>query len=180
MKPIPIDKGWTLFLDRDGVLNRKIENGYVRTPDELDILSGIPEALARFSAQFTRIVVVTNQRGIGRGLMTESDFDNVTEHLLQVIRVAGGRIDAVYHCPHLVEDACDCRKPGSGMPMQAKAAFPEIDFSRSVMIGDSNSDMVMGRRLGMLCIGVGPDVKGFQAQPDYSFSDITEIRFGGR
>ncbi|MCB0797859.1 MAG: HAD-IIIA family hydrolase [Chitinophagales bacterium] len=149
------DASWTLFLDRDGVLNTRIPGDYVRNPAQLDILSGVPESLAALSEIFGRVVVVTNQQGIGKGLYAEDDLALVHEKLMQSVRQAGGRIDAVFFCPHLSGDPmCDCRKPAPGMAMQAKKHFPEIDFSRSVMVGDAASDIRFGRDLGMYTVAI--------------------------
>jgi histidinol-phosphate phosphatase family protein len=143
MKPLP-----TLFLDRDGVLNVR-PPGYVTTPAEWIPLPGLEEAMRQLSTVFGRIVVVTNQAGIGKGLMTEADLTAVHQKMLDTIRSAGGRIDAIYYCPHRREEGCDCRKPATGMGLRAKVDFPDIDFTNSWIVGDSASDMEFGFRLGM-------------------------------
>lgn len=152
-----IDKSWTLFLDRDGVINKRLPGDYVKEPAEFEFLPGVLESIAAFSKLFGRIIIVTNQQGIGKGLMTENDLQKVHQHMLSEIEAAGGHIDAVYHCPGLAEDDPPCRKSNPGMALQAKEDFPEIDFGKSVMIGDSESDMEFGRRLGMKCILVGEE-----------------------
>lgn len=138
-----------LFLDRDGVLNLRPPGDYVKSPDEFTPAPGAAEAVALLSARFARIVVVTNQAGIGKGLMTEADLEAVHAVLLDIVARAGGRIDAVYHCPHRPDEGCDCRKPAVGMALQARRDFPEIDFGQSWMVGDSASDMAFGQALGM-------------------------------
>ncbi len=138
-----------LFLDRDGVLNVRPPMDYVKTPAELVPAPGVGEAMALLSGMFDRIVVVTNQAGIGKGLMSEEDLAAVHQTLLDHIAKEGGRIDAVYYCPHRRETGCDCRKPAVGMGRQANIQFPEIDFSQSWMVGDSASDIEFGQRLGM-------------------------------
>ncbi|HNE27696.1 MAG TPA: HAD family hydrolase [Saprospiraceae bacterium] len=138
-----------LFLDRDGVLNVRPPMDYVKTAAELVPAPGVGEAVAMLSGMFDRIVVVTNQAGIGKGLMSEEDLAAVHQVLLDHIEAAGGRIDAVYYCPHRKETGCECRKPATGMARQANIQFPEIDFSHSWMVGDSASDMVFGQVLGM-------------------------------
>lgn len=145
-----IDRTWTLFLDRDGVINKKRDNDYVKSLDELEILPRIPETLAALSALFGRIVVVTNQQGIGKGLMTEDHLAEIHGHLLQKVTQAGGRIDAFYHAPQLKQENSPLRKPEIGMALRAQADFPEIDFKKSVMVGDSPSDIEFAQKAGML------------------------------
>lgn len=149
--------GWTLFLDRDGVVNVRKYGGYVETVEQFEFLPGAVDAIVRFGEHVLRVVVVTNQRGIAIGKMTEADLEEVHGHFLTAVEEAGGRLDAIYHCPHDRDTGCACRKPGVGMPMQAQADFPEIEFGKAILFGDSPSDLEMGRKLGMLCVHVGPD-----------------------
>lgn len=139
----------TLFLDRDGVINVRPPGDYVKTPAEWIPAEGLGEAMRLLSGRFGRIVIVTNQAGIGKGLMTENDLDAVHRKMTETIQQAGGRLDAIYHCPHRRDAACDCRKPATGMALRAKVDFPDIDFVQSWIVGDSVSDMELGFRLGM-------------------------------
>lgn len=139
----------TLFLDRDGVINRRLPGAYVTSPSEFVLLRGVTEALKVFDQYFKRIIVVTNQQGIGKGLMTEEDLRIVHGFMYREIVAAGGRIDAVYHCPDLADSNSPCRKPATGMARQARKDYPEIEFPNSIMIGDSLSDMEFGTALGM-------------------------------
>ena len=138
----------TLFVDRDGVINNKLEQDYVKKIDELEILPGVPEAFKIFSVLFERIIVVTNQQGIGKGLMSENDLQIIHKKIKEEISNAGGRIDDFFFCAHLASANCDCRKPKTGMAMQAKEKYPEIDFSNSLMIGDSEIDMRFADSIG--------------------------------
>lgn len=142
-----ITPDWTLFLDRDGVLNREKEDDYIRHVSELELLPGVPEALAILSPRFRHVIVVTNQKGIGKGYMSEDDLAEIHAALLRRIADAGGRIDHIYHCPD-TDAASPCRKPNPGMGWQAKRDFPSIDLQRSVMVGNTLSDMQFGRALG--------------------------------
>jgi len=144
-----VDKSWTLFLDRDGVINKKLPEAYVQHWEEFEFLPGVKTTLAELSKLFGRIVLVTNQQGIGKGIMTHDDLTLVHKNMLQEIELAGGRMDALYYCAELAQDLPHNRKPNTGMPEQAKSDFPEIDFAKSIIVGDSESDMEMGRRLGM-------------------------------
>lgn len=157
-------KDWTLFLDRDGVLNWKIENGYVTMPDDLIFLPGALEAVSTLSIIFGLIIVVTNQRGIARGLYSIDDLQKIHEKLISDVEKSGGRIDHIYFCPHDYSDNCNCRKPKVGMAMKAKEDYPKIDFSKSMMVGDSVSDIDFGKSLGMKVIYI--------TNVQHSFEDI--------
>lgn len=147
--PLCFDKTWTLFLDRDGVINRKRDNDYVKSWDEFEFLPGALEALALFAKTFGHIFIVTNQQGIGKGIFTEQDLSTVHSKMMEQVIAAGGRIDKIYFCPDLAKNDPPCRKPNPGMALQAQQEFPRVDFSRSVMIGDSMTDMEMGKKVGM-------------------------------
>lgn len=157
LKDLSIDPTWTLFLDRDGVINEKRENDYVKSLDEFHFTEGALEALELLEPMFDYIVVVTNQQGIGKGIMTEADLLVIHQKLMKEVTENGGRIDKIYHCPGLVKDNPPCRKPASGMGFQAREDFPEIDFAKSIIVGDSASDMEFGDRLGMKCVKIGED-----------------------
>lgn len=148
-KRYSVDKSWTLFLDRDGVINRKRDNDYVKTIEEMEVLDGALEAIKSFSNQFGRVIIITNQRGVSRGIMTSEDVNRVHEYLLDEVNRSGGRIDAVYFCPE--GNGHPNRKPAPGMGHLAKADFPEIDFNKTIMVGDSVSDMEFGRNVGTKC-----------------------------
>lgn len=151
---IKIDNSWTLFLDRDGVINERIPKGYVMEPDQLILEVAVADAIAEFNELFARVVVVTNQQGIDKGLMTSAQLDSVHEKLKAELALSGGHVDAIYYCPELANTGSKCRKPEGGMAEQAKKEFPEIDFSKSIMIGDTITDLQFGKRLGMKTIFV--------------------------
>jgi histidinol-phosphate phosphatase family protein len=136
---------WTLFLDRDGVLNRKLEGDYVKSVEELDILKDTKEALELLGKHFDTIVVVTNQQGIGKKIMTEKELEFVHGHLVEKLP----EIHKVYFCPDLAKTNSPRRKPAIGMAIDAKEDFCKISFKRSVIVGDSISDMQFGRNAGM-------------------------------
>ncbi len=144
-----IDKTWTLFLDRDGVINVRKMNEYVLNKEEFIFIEGYHEAIRTLSARFGRIVVVTNQQGVGKGLMTEKDLEEIHAYLRSETQKAGGRIDAIYFAPQLKTEDQYYRKPGIGMALAAKKDFPEIDFSKSVMVGDTDTDIAFGENAGM-------------------------------
>ena len=143
-----IDKSWTLFLDRDGVLNHDKVGSYIFNTGEFKFYDGVLDALKICNHVFGNIIIVTNQRGVGKGLMSELDLMEIHNKMLQEVEAAGGRIDAIYYATSLDNDHPE-RKPHPGMAFRAKADFPEIDFSKSIIIGNNLSDMEFGRNAGM-------------------------------
>jgi len=146
--PVPADNTWTLFLDRDGVINVETVGSYVTRWEEFTFCEGVLNAWETLSGLFGRIVVVTNQRGVGRGIMSFEALRDIHARMKTAITEHGGRVDGIYACT-AVEDDDENRKPNTGMAMQAKEDFPEIDFRKSVIVGNSLSDMSFGKRLGM-------------------------------
>jgi len=144
-----IDNSYCLFLDRDGVINKRIVGGYITKWDDFEFLPHVKESIGILSKYFRRIIVVTNQQGIGKKLMTEAQLDVIHTNLRNEIIEADGVIDAIYYCPELKSSVPNCRKPAGFMAKRAKNDFPEIDFNKSIMIGDTDSDIMFGRMLGM-------------------------------
>ena len=138
-----------LFLDRDGILNKHLPGDYVRNWSMWEWLPGVLDAMPLLAKRYRRIFIVSNQQGVGKGLMTQADLDDVHRHMLSDIEAAGGRIDKVYVCTDLEAAHSPNRKPEIGMALQAKIDFPEVDFHRSVMVGDSKSDELFAQRSGM-------------------------------
>lgn len=149
LRELSIDKSWTLFLDRDGVINERIVGDYVKRPEDFHFLPGVVEAIAQLSQVFGKIVVVTNQQGIGKGLYTTDDLVAIHTKMQTEITRGGGRIDAVFFAPNLSSENSTLRKPGIGMALQAQHIFPQIDFAKSVMVGDTESDMLFAQNAGM-------------------------------
>ena len=138
---------WCLFVDRDGVINKRIIDGYVRSWSDFEFLRGAVAALAQLSQWAPRIVVVTNQQGIGKGLMSEGDLADIHARMSSAIRASGGRIDSIEYCPHLAADGCSCRKPSPEMALRYLRSHTDIDARLSIMVGDTDSDIEMGHRL---------------------------------
>jgi D-glycero-D-manno-heptose 1,7-bisphosphate phosphatase len=141
-----IDSTWTLFLDRDGVINVEKHEDYIHKWEEFHFYDGVKEALATFAQKFGKIFIVTNQRGVAKGVTQLHDLEEIHANMKKEIEAAGGKIDKIYFSVDL-ENESPNRKPNPGMGLQAKSEFPEIDFSKSVMIGNTPSDMKFGRNL---------------------------------
>lgn len=139
------------FLDRDGTLIR--DANYLARPDDVELLPGIADVVRRLNEARVLVVVVTNQSGIARGLLTEAQYDATRERLDALLGAAGGRIDATYHCPHHpdISGPCDCRKPGTGLYQRA-AAEHGIDLTASLYAGDRYRDVSPGLALGGLAL----------------------------
>jgi histidinol-phosphate phosphatase family protein len=146
-----IDNTWTLFLDRDGVINHEKYEDYIHNWDEFSFYDGVTEAINVYTGIFKHIIVVTNQKGVGKGLTKLEDFQLIHTNMVAAIEDAGGRIDAVYFCPDLEDDSPN-RKPNPGMGLQAAAKFPGIVLSKAIMVGNTISDMKFGRNLGVKTI----------------------------
>lgn len=143
----------TLLLDRDGVVNRLRPGDYVKCWEEFEFLPGALEALCKFARHFRHIFIVTNQRGVGRGLMTEESLADIHRRMCERIAASGGRIDRVYYCTALT---CDDRrrKPGRGMFDDILRDYPDVKPSRCLMVGDSESDMEFARNCGIRSIRI--------------------------
>ncbi len=178
MKRIIPDKSWTLFLDRDGVLNQRLVGDYVKVPGQFVWIDGVLESLAFFASVFGRMVVVTNQQGIGKGLMKVTTLEQIHSKMISEVNDAGGRIDQVYYCPDLENSGSFNRKPMPGMGIRAKRDFPEIEFRKSIMVGDTLSDMRFGRRLRMITVLISPDPGPAREHPgliDWRFESLSAL-----
>ena len=142
----------TVFLDRDGVINRKLPEGqYVTAWQHFHLLPGVPEAISKLNQAGQRVIVVTNQRGIALGLYSPSDVDHIHIQLNERLAPSGAHIDGFYFCPHDKRE-CNCRKPLPGLFEQAQKDFPDIQPETSLIIGDSLSDIEFGKNLGLKTI----------------------------
>lgn len=142
----------SVFLDRDGVINKKMPEGaYVARTADLEILPGVEEAIGRLNQAKLRVIVVSNQRGIALGLYTSEAVRSIHDKLQLALGLRGAHIDGFYFCPH-DRGECRCRKPLPGLFEQAQTDFPGIQADESAMIGDSLSDIEFGSRLGMYTV----------------------------
>jgi len=141
-----------VFLDRDGVINRKMPEGqYVKSWLDFEMLPGVAAAIGKLNQAGVGVFVVSNQRGIALGYYTSEDVEAVHEALQRVLKANAAHVDGFYFCPHDREE-CTCRKPLTGLFERARTEFPQIDPKTSVMIGDSLSDVEFGKRAGMYTV----------------------------
>ena len=169
-----IDKSWTLFLDRDGVINKERVGQYVLNWEEFIFNDGTLDAFKIFSQKFRRIIIVSNQRGIGKGLMTEDDIANIHNEMQKEVEAAGSHIDAIYYCTDIF-DTHFHRKPNPGMAKLAHKEFTDIDLSKAIMVGNKPSDMRFGRAAGMFTVFVtttNPDQSFPHPDIDLIFPDL--------
>ena len=159
----------TLFLDRDGVINKKLEGRYVRNFSELEFIEGALDSISQLSKMFNRIIIITNQQGIAKGIMSDVDLNTLHFQMQQSITESGGKINKIYYCPHLEESDCICRKPKPGMLHQAVIDFPEIIIDNSYLVGDSDSDIDAGKSMNLNTVKV---------DHDYNLSKWTADLFG--
>ena len=144
----------TLFLDRDGVINVMLEGRYVRNFSEFDFMPGALGAIGKLTKIFKRIIIVTNQQGIGKQVMSVNDLE-VLHNLMNLdIEKYSGKINKIYYCPHLVSMKCSCRKPKTGLIEMAINDFPDIVISNSYLIGDSDSDILAGQAMNLRTVKV--------------------------
>lgn len=174
-----VNRQWSLFLDRDGVINERIIGSYVSDTKQFIIKDDFLSAIKILRPLFGYIFVVTNQQGIGKGLMTEDNLHDIHDYLKNIMQKEDVFLDGIYHCPHLETENCDCRKPNIGMAEQIKRDFPTVNFKKSVMVGDALSDILFGKRCGMVTAFIGdemPDPKmDAHLMPDYFCQNLLEF-----
>ncbi|SLM45976.1 Lipopolysaccharide heptosyltransferase II and D, D-heptose 1,7-bisphosphate phosphatase (Modular protein) [Nitrospira sp. ND1] len=172
--------GVTVFLDRDGTLN--VDTGYVKSPDDFTVLPGVGAALARLKQAGARLVVVTNQSGLGRGYFSSRDLEAIHSKLRLVLAEDGVTLDGLYFCPHHPDDHCNCRKPARGMIDRAHAEL-KVDLSRAYVIGDSIRDVELAKQVGArsLLVMTGPsgaealaDLMARDLPPDYVAEELSQ------
>lgn len=181
-----------VFLDRDGVINQKARNGqYVTRWEDFYLLPGAIEGVAQLNRAGFCVIIVTNQRCVAKGLLTEAELEILHQRMIDQLAWGGATIDAIYYCPHELEPPCRCRKPAPGMLLEA-ARSRNLDLAASWMIGDSDSDIQAGKNAGCRTVWLSgrngaamqPQNKPIRAvQPDVVASSLLEaipqiLRFG--
>ena len=147
----------TLFLDRDGVINQKLEGKYVRDFSEFIFIPGSLRAISELTSLFNRIIIITNQQGIAKGIMSESELHILHKKMQVEIENSGGKITKIYYCPHWQNANCKCRKPQPGMITNALVDFPDINIKNSYLVGDSDSDIEAGIKMNLITVKVSED-----------------------
>lgn len=169
-------KARAVFLDRDGTINEDV--GYLAKPDDLRMIDGAAISIKRLNDAGVKVIVISNQSGVGRGYFSGDDVEAVNGRLVELLAAEGARLDGVYYCAHRPDEGCGCRKPGTGLPDKA-AAEHGIDNSMSYVVGDKASDMGLAEKIGakgvMVMTGNGPEeVKKLAGKPDFVARDIGE------
>lgn len=171
---IHILEGSTLFIDRDGVINIEKKEDYIYTWDEFVFYPNVLEAFKIFPTFFNKIIVITNQRGVGKGKMSEENLLHIHANMQKAIEDAGSKIDAIFYCTD-VDNASPNRKPNAGMAHQAKTKFPEIDFAKTFMVGNKMSDMLFAKNAGVQSVFVAttnPETPFPHPNINYRFNDV--------
>lgn len=172
-----ITNDWTIFIDRDGVINKEKKGEYILNWNEFIFYDGAKEAMKIFNSLFNTIVIVTNQRGVGRGLMNEFDLSHIHLNMQNEIELEGGRIDKIYYCTD-TENTSFNRKPNIGMALQAKKDFNNINFNKSFMIGNKLSDMQFGRNVGIGTVFLSttnPEIMFPNDAIDFRFNNLIDF-----
>ncbi|MBK6522092.1 MAG: HAD family hydrolase [Sphingobacteriaceae bacterium] len=174
LKDLNITKDWTLFLDRDGVINKKLDNDYVKHWMEFEFEKDVVQNFKKLNEVFGTVVVVTNQQGIGKGVYTKEDLELIHNNMLYELKYHKGIIDKVYYSPYLASENHETRKPNIGMALQAKRDLPQIDLTKSIIVGDSMSDMEFGRTAGMRTVYIS-NKKVTDPKIDLQFNSLSEF-----
>jgi len=152
-----VTRDWTLFLDRDGVVNRRIVDGYVTRWEEFVFLPKVLDAIQILSERFKYIFVITNQQGVGKGLMTMEEVDDIHDKMCTAIEAHGGLVDGILVCPQLASEPENYRKPNPDMAYMACEICPDIDLSKTIMVGDGQIDIDFGHNAGTKTVFIGGD-----------------------
>jgi D-glycero-D-manno-heptose 1,7-bisphosphate phosphatase len=169
-----IDKSWTLFLDRDGVINERIMGGYVIDKSQFQFKEKAVESLSQLTKKFAHVFIVTNQQGVGLGRMSEQQLNEIHEFMISEISDSGGSISKVYAAIELKNEWSEMRKPKPKMALMAQEEFPDISFDKSIMVGDTDSDIRFGKNLGMKTVLILTEEKTSE-KPDIIVSSLHEL-----
>lgn len=169
-----VDDTWTLFLDRDGVINERIFGGYITQISDFHFLENSEQAIVALSNIFLLTFVVTNQQGIGKGLMTERNLLEIHAYMCDQIHTQGGKINKCLFAPNLIGADDDMRKPEPDMADLAQMEYPQVQFDRCVMVGDTDSDILFGKNLGMKTVRVKTD-EAIGVEADLTVSSLLDF-----
>lgn len=172
LSQLKIQANSCLFLDRDGVINERLMNEYVRNWSEFNFLDGVFEALIILQKHFKIIVIVTNQQGVGKGLQTIDELHIIHNNMLLEFEKNNIKIDAVFFAPQLKSENSMMRKPAIGMALKAKQLFNHIELKNSIMVGDTISDMQFGKNAAMKTVFISNDEMLFESN-----KNLVDFRF---
>ena len=178
-KPFKPDKSWSLFLDRDGIINKILDNECLKSDKDFQFIDGVKESIEWFSGVFRKIFIVTNQQCVGNKILTEDELQKIHAFMMSEIKNANGKIDKIYYCPALPEENSFYRKPLPGMALKAKKEFPKINFRKSVMVGDTLNDMKFGKNLKMITVYIGVNKKEISQNDkliDFAFPTLFDFK----
>ncbi len=168
-------KEYTLFLDRDGVLNEPIVDDYARQPSDLILVSELAVSIEVLLAQFKRVILVTNQQGIGRKVMSDIDLEDVHLKMYNHLKDRGVQwFDAAFFAPYLKSENHTWRKPNNGMLNKARAYFPDINWKKSILVGDSPGDMQLADYMGIAKVRIANPQFSFDNQ-DFKFDTVADF-----
>lgn len=171
-----------VFIDRDGVISILIPNDYIKKWEEFEFIPQGVEGLKILSDAGYKVIIISNQSGVNKGLFTEKDLEKITENMIKELKNKGiENILKVYYCIHTKEENCDCRKPKVGLFKKAEEEFGKIDFSKTFFIGDSDIDVIAGKNIGAKTILVltgkiraSQETEEWEIKPDYIFPSLKE------
>lgn len=169
-----VDDTWTLFLDRDGVINERIFGGYVLKYSDFHFKEGVLSIAQNLFARFARVIIVTNQQCVAKGILTKEELDVIHDNMQQDLLRSGAPVSAVYAALERKGEEPYMRKPQVTMAEMAKRAFPEIDFSKSIMVGDTDGDIQFGKNLGMKTVLIRSE-EIIQEKADVVLGSLAEL-----
>jgi D-glycero-D-manno-heptose 1,7-bisphosphate phosphatase len=173
-KLVHVDRSWTLFLDRDGVINERLLGGYILNYENFQFKKGVLETSKELFGKFGRVIVVTNQQCVSKGMISVDSLDLLHQKMLMDFQNAGGRIDQVYAAIERKDEAPFMRKPNSKMAELAQVEFPEIDFKKSIMVGDTDGDLKFGKKLGMKTVLIRSE-EMVTVEPDLELDQLGDL-----
>jgi len=170
-----------VFLDRDGVINENLDSNYVKSWDEFRFLPRSKEAIKALSDAGLNVIIITNQACIGKGIVSAHIVERINTNMMDEIMQFGGKVRALYYCPHIAEDNCECRKPKSGMLIRASQDF-DISLPDSYLVGDDIKDILAGKNVGckVILVKTGKGTKSVEqlsklkVKPDHIVPNLFE------
>lgn len=170
-----VDENWSLFLDRDGVINERIFSGYVLDYKDFHFKEGVLESFPFFADKFKYIFIVTNQQCVALEKISLEGLNELHAQMQADIEKAGGKLTHIFAATEFKNQEPFMRKPSIGMGKMAKELYPDVDFSKSIMVGDTNTDLIFGKKLGMKTVLIVTEEK-VSVKPDVSFKSIKAFK----